>query len=108
LKTYHSVFYFGFEVSIHDLDLGGADRSIKGPTIWGGNCSDFRDRFTPSFNSKLFGDINEVLGFMVDRILLDIPGVHKDGGDIGFHSKFFPQGINILNDRFRDLVPVAG
>jgi hypothetical protein len=108
LETDHSVFYIGFEVSVHDLYLGRTDRPCEGPAV-GGRCArNFRSRFAPSFDPELFGNVNEVLGLVVNGILFDVPGVHEDGGDVGFHSEFFPQGIEVFYGGFRDFVPVAG
>jgi hypothetical protein len=108
LETDHSVAGFGFEISVHHLYLGRADRPCEGPAVRGRCARNFRSRFTPSFNPELFGNVNEVLGLVVNGILFDIPGVHEDRGDVGFHSKFFPQSIEVFNRGFRDFVPVAG
>jgi hypothetical protein len=99
---------FGFEISVHDLDLGWADGTVKYPPVAGYGC-DFRDGFAPSFDAELFGDVNEVLGFVVDWVLLDVSGVHKDGRDVRFNREFSPKGIkSFANHGFRDFVPVAG
>jgi len=88
--------------------LGGADRTVKLPPI-AGDGGDFGSRFAPSLDPELFGDVNEVLGFVVDGVLLDVTGVDKDGGDVRFDGQFSPESIEIFPDEgFGDFVPVAG
>jgi hypothetical protein len=83
---------FWFEVCLYNLHLGGTDRSSKRPAIRRGGCDIERGR-TPSGNPELFGDVEETLSFSEHGVFLDIARIHKDGGDIGFNSELFPQGI---------------
>ena len=97
LKTDHSVVRGWFQVSVHDFNLGRTNGPRKCPSVRRRCSGDFRDRFAPSGNPKLFGNINEVLSFVVDGVFLHIPRVHKDGRDVGFDREFFAKSIKMFN-----------
>ena len=96
-----------FKVRVHNLNLGGTHGSGKCPSVGARGGYDVEGSGAPSGDPKLFGDVDEILGFAEHCILLDIPGIDKHSGDERFHSQFLLEFLNVVYRAFCDFVTVA-